>query len=290
MLVEKVSVNKNELPGGFVYIFIGPPKTGKTTEVAKWRDSCLLIDANLGSDLVECNRITVTSINPPKEEQKDENGKIIIRNGKPLLRIIPPEERGYVYRTGPNRGKPMPVYSVSEVLTHVRQNLEQGTFPYKAIAIDTMGDINEWIEEIVINEMGLKSMGEAAYGGDWGRARSKNLDIIKRFGLLCRKYGIDFIQINHSKPTTTIGTTVQLSADLPRGLTTALNGRADVIGYVSIDKSTNKAVVSFQAYDERQVGSRFEALAGKTIPFSWTSIENEVKKHTIKQKETENDK
>ena len=277
--VDKVVVNPNELPGGFVYLLIGPPKTGKTTEVAKWRENCLIIDTNLGTDLVNCNRITCTSINPPKREVKDSDGKILVKGGKTLTEIIPPEERGYLYRAGEHRGKPLPVYSLAEVLTWMKQSLQKGEFPYKAISIDTIGDVNDWIEDIVVDEMGITSIGEAAYGSGWGKARTKNIDILKRFGDICRRYAIDFIQVGHSKPTTVIGTIAQLSIDLPRGLTTALNAKADVIGYVSIDKNSGRSLISFQAYDEIQVGSRFEALGGKTIPFTWKSIQENVEKY-----------
>ena len=277
--VEKNVVNPNEIPNGFVYLFIGPPKTGKTTECAKWRDNSLIIDTNLGSDLVNCNRITVTSLNVPKREKKDKEGKILVENGLPIMEIVPPEERGFVNRTGTDKGKPMSVYSLAEVLVWVKTTLTTGKFPYEAIVLDTIGDINDWIEEVITEEMGIKSMGDGQWGSDWGRARAKNLDIVKRFGVLCRKYAIDLVLVGHSKPTVVVGQIAQLAVDLPRGLTTALNGKADVIGYISIDKNSGKSVVSFQAYDERQVGSRFEALGGKTIPFSWTSIKNEVEKY-----------
>lgn len=69
---------------------------------------------------------------------------------------------------------------------------------------------------------------------------------------------------------------VQLSPDLPRGLAYALTAKADVIGYCTADKDSKGYFVSFQAYDERTVGSRLKPLAQKTLPLSYESIKEEI--------------
>ena len=69
---------------------------------------------------------------------------------------------------------------------------------------------------------------------------------------------------------------VQLSPDLPRGLAYALTAKADVIGYCTADKDSKGYYVSFQAYDERTVGSRLRPLAQKTLPFSYEEIKKEI--------------
>jgi len=294
--IEQIHVNPNEMPGGFVYSFIGPPKTGKTSELVKWRKRALLLDADLGSDLIDCERITVVSLNPYYKNV--ETNRVITDVEKIAMERdglwdekqwvkAEPEERGYYHRRGTLKGKPMAVYSMAEIIVWVRSALKEGKFPYDTIVVDTIGRINEWIEEIVTTEMQIKSMGDAAYGSDWGYARKRNIDVIKRLGGLCRQYGIDLILIGHSKPSTQLGTTVQLAVDLPRGLAAALNGKSDVIGYVTINKETKRAQVSFEAYDERQVGSRFEALGGKTIPFSYESIKKTI--GTYKREEKKDD-
>lgn len=283
--IEKVHVNPNEMPSGFVYSFIGPPKTGKTSEAVKWRKRPLLIDTDLGSDLIDCERITVVSLNPFFKHK--ETGEVISDIEKIALEHnglfkeddyikAEPEERGYYHRRGTKKGEPMPVYSLSEIMAWIRSALRENKFPYDTIVIDTIGRINEWIEETVVVELGINAMGDAAYGSDWGYARRRNLNIVKRLGQMCRKHGIDLILIGHSKPSSKIGETIQLSADLPRGLNSALNGKADVIGYITINKETKRAQISFESYDERQIGSRLEALGGKTIPFSYESIKHEI--------------
>lgn len=65
---------------------------------------------------------------------------------------------------------------------------------------------------------------------------------------------------------------VQLSPELPRGLGYALCARADVIGYSTVVKDKPVPMVSFQAYDERTVGSRLKPLNGLVLPFTYTDV------------------
>lgn len=65
---------------------------------------------------------------------------------------------------------------------------------------------------------------------------------------------------------------VQLSPELPRGLGYALCARADVIGYSTVQKDETVPKVSFQAYDERTVGSRLKPLNGKLLPFTFNDV------------------
>ena len=260
------------------YLFIGQPKTGKTTAASAWsdkgNDGVLLIDADLGSDFVDgANTVTVTSLNPPKRPVTHE-GKQVMENGRPKEEIIPPEERGFKHRTGPDKAKTIPVYSLIEVYQWLEK--EWDSLPYDTIAIDTIGQINEWIEATVVKELGISAMGEGQWGADWGKARRKNLDLVKRFQNLMKKNSGNLILISHSKTTTVTDGKAQLGPELPRGLGYSLAAKADVIGYSTANKDDGEYYMSFESYDERVVGSRLKPLAQKVLPFSYEAIKKEV--------------
>ena len=137
--VQKVTNKWSEgLPGGITWYFIGQPKSGKTTQASKWSpkgsDGVLVIDTDLGADFVDgANVLTISSLNPPTRDKK-KDGVIITKSGKPVIEVIPPEDRGYYYRNGSNKGKPMPVYSLAEVVSDLLKNWNE--YPYDTIVID----------------------------------------------------------------------------------------------------------------------------------------------------------
>ena len=258
-----VSTDWNEQPGGLTWYFIGQPKTGKTTAAANWSKKgakgVLLLDTDLGADFVDgANVITIASLNPPYEGEGDDRT------------IIPNAERGYYHRVGPKKGEPMEVYSLAEVFLWLKE--EWTKLPYETLVIDTIDTINQWIEVAVCDELGITSMGEGQWGADWGKARRKNVDLVKRLQMLMKQYGSTLILTSHSKQSQMNDGKVQLSPDLPRGLGYALCARADVIGYSTVVKDEIIPSVSFQAYDERTVGSRLKPLNGKNLPFTYDDI------------------
>ena len=256
--VRKVSTDWTTLPNGLTWYFIGQPKTGKTTQSSKWSpkgaEGCLLIDTDLGSDFVEgANTVTVTSLNTPTRPKMVDK-KQVTENGKPVSEVIPNDERGFYNRSG-EVGEPMEVYSMVEVYFWLKDNLKK--LPYDTIVIDTIDHVNRWIEEEVCNERGQPAMGDKnSWGQDWAQARKKNLDIVRRFQLLCKSLSRNLVIISHAKNTVITDGKSQLGPELPRGLAYALTASADVIGYAMASKEDNKFYLSFQAYDERTVGSR----------------------------------
>lgn len=258
-----VSTNWSDTIGGLTWYFIGQPKTGKTTAAANWSSKgakgVLVIDTDLGADFVDgANVVTVTSLNPPFEGEGDER------------KVVPPLERGFYHRVGPDKGKPMEVYSLFEVYTWIKNNWTE--LGYETIVIDTIDTINEWIQEAVCEEMNISTMGEGDWGSDWGKARKKNVDIVKRLQLLMKQHSSNLILTSHSKQSQMNDGKVQLSPELPRGLGYALCARADVIGYSTVVKDKPVPMVSFQAYDERTVGSRLKPLNGLVLPFTYTDV------------------
>tara|TARA_B100001146_G_scaffold194976_1_gene182393 strand:+ start:154 stop:1023 length:870 start_codon:yes stop_codon:yes gene_type:complete len=280
--IRKVSTDWKVLPTGLTWYFIGQPKTGKTTQASKWSEKgsegVLLIDTDLGSDFAnEANTITVTSLNTPTRPELHE-GKQITKGGKPVIEVIPNEDRGYYHRTGDKVGEAMEVYSMVEVYHWLKDNLKR--LPYDTIAIDTIDHINRWIEKEVCEERDQTAMGEgSSWGADWAQARKKNLDIIKRFQTLCKSLGRNLVLISHAKNTVVTDGKSQLGPELPRGLAYAVTASADVIGYAMANKEDGKFYISFKAYDERTVGSRLRPLAQKTLPFDYGSVISEILKY-----------
>ena len=269
------------MPGGLTYLIIGQPKTGKTTACASWSpkgsDGVIIIDTDLGSDFVNnANTVTVTSLNAPIRPVLHD-GKQVTKNGMAQNENVPPEERGFSYRSGKDKGTPMPVYSMIEVYNWLAKEWDE--LPYDTVVIDTIGQVNEWIESTVIHELGITAMGEGQWGADWGKARRKNLDVIKRFQDLIKKKGGNLVLVSHSKTSQMQDGKVQLAPELPRGLGYSLAAKADVIGYTTANKDDGKYYISFEAYDERVVGSRLKPLAQKILPLEYSAISNEILKY-----------
>tara|TARA_Y100000361_G_scaffold132861_1_gene130623 strand:+ start:9234 stop:10109 length:876 start_codon:yes stop_codon:yes gene_type:complete len=274
--MEEMSQN---LPDGITWFFIGQPKTWKTSAASKWSDKgtdgVLIIDADLGADFVpNANSVTVTCLNPPTRNKMSDNKKIV-KNGKEVMELIPPTERGYVYRSGPSKGEPMPVYSLAEVYAWLRNEWEK--LPYDTLVIDTVDEINKWIEEVVIQELNIKEMGDGQnFGKDWRLARSKNLDIILRLQRLMKRTGSALILLSHAKQTAITDGKAQLMPAVPSGLGYALTAKADVIGYAQVNKESGKSHISFQGYDERTIGSRLRPLAQKEMLFDYETVKQEI--------------
>ena len=276
--VRTVSTDWQSMPAGLTYLIIGQPKTGKTTAVSKWSpkgsEGVIILDTDLGSDFVNnANTVTITSLNAPIRPVLHE-GKQVTKDGVAQTEVTPPEERGFKYRSGDNKGEAMPVYSMIEAYNWLAE--EWDNLPYDTIVIDTIGQVNEWIEHAVINELGITAMGEGQWGADWGKARRKNLDVVKRFQDLMKKVGGNLVLVSHSKTSQMQDGKVQLAPELPRGLGYSLAAKADVIGYTTANKEDGKYYISFEAYDERVVGSRLKPLAQKILPFEYSAISNEI--------------
>lgn len=273
--INKIQVDWSQMPTGITWMIIGAPKTGKSTQASQWsekgREGVLLLDTDLGSDFIDgAQSIPIVSLNTPETVKTTKEGTpIMTKDGVPLTEEIPPEQRGYVYRNGPNKGKPMPVYSMAEVVFDLIDNWD--SYGIDTIVVDTVGVVNEWIEkEVAPNGM----------GGDFGRshgiASGKNIDIMLKLQNLVKKHAGTLVMISHSKKTTEVDGKVQLSPELPSGLANRMCAKADIIGYTTIDKKTQQHMISFVGYDERSVGSRIKPLHGKTLPFDYNAVKAEI--------------
>ena len=271
----------DDLPGGITWFFIGQPKTGKTTQAASWskkgNEGVLVIDTDLGADFVDkANVVTCHALNPPvRVKMKD--GVAETKGGQEVIEIIPTDERGFYYRGGPNVGKQCHVYSLAEILTDLMKNWDE--YPYDTVVIDTIDQVNSWIEEVVKADQGIDNMGEGSWGADWAAAKRKNADIVKKLQDFMKKVGGNLILISHAKQTAMTDDKAQLSPSLPSGLGRVLCAKADVIGYATVNKATQEYEISFEGYDERMVGSRLAPLAQKLLPFNYDAVINEIKSY-----------
>jgi len=277
--VRNISTDWSVMPGGLTWYFIGQPKTGKTTAASGWSEQgqkgVLLLDTDLGVDFVDgANTVTVASLNPPEENVLEKGEQVYNKKGQPQTKIVSPEKRGFYHRIGKNKGKPMEVYSLQEIFMWLHDDWDK--LKYDTVVIDTIDEVNGWIEKEVTKELNIDAMGEGQWGADWGKARRRNIDIVKRFQGFLKSKGAALILISHSKSTQIQDSKVQLSPDLPRGLAYALTAKADVIGYCTADKDSKGYYISFQAYDERTVGSRLKPLAQKTLELSYESIKEQI--------------
>ena len=282
--VQTVKVDWSKMPKGIIWYFIGAPKTGKTTQASKWHEKgsekVLLLDSDFGASFVNnANTIPIVCLPTPWRQKKNDKGELLFKKsnkGKkiPDMEIIPPEERGYFYRAGTNRGKPMAVYSFEEVFIWLIENWVQ--LPYDTLALDTIDKINEWVEERVCQKLEIDTIADAEWGAGWANAKQRVIGYIDTLIEILRLSNSDFIVTSHSKPTSTVDGKIQLAPDLPKGLANAILGKADVIGYTTASKADNKYYISFLSYDERSVGSRLEPLKQKKLPFSYEAVVKEV--------------
>ena len=289
ILVRKIKNDWTQMPGGLTWYFIGSPKTGKTTQASKWHKEgskkVILIDTDLGADFVDgANIIPVVCLEQPTREMLENGKPVFVTEGNKKQQVfepIPPEERGYYYRSGKDKGKPMPVFAFYEVLSWLRN--EWNTLPYDAVAIDTIDKVNEWVEASVVKELKIDNIADAEWGAGWNKAKNRVARGVEALQDVLRKAGSDLIMTSHSKPSSVQDGKVQLAPDLPKGLAGLLTGKADVIGYTTASKTDGKYYVSFFSYDERAVGSRLEPLRQKRLPFDYNAVVEELK--TYKKKE-----
>ncbi len=286
--VQTVATNWKQLPTGLIWYVIGQPKSGKTTALSEWSDKgqagTLIIDTDMGADFVDgANVIPCVSLQPPLIPTMM-NGIQVVLDGIPIFErdadgnhiVVPPTERGYNYRVGEKQGQPMPVYSISEIVGWLLK--EYDNLPYNTIVLDTIDQINTWNEHRTCKKMGIASMGQGEWGADWSEAKEGTLRSFSALRDLVKRKGGTLVIVSHSKETTIVPAKgkrkaiTQLGPALPSGLATRLLGDVDIIGYTTGSKSDGQYHISFEAYEERKVGSRLRPIAQKELPFNYKAI------------------
>ena len=118
-------------------------------------------------------------------------------------------------------------------------------YPYDTVVLDTIDQVNTWIEDVVKNDLGIANMGDGSWGSDWAAAKKKNADIVKKLQDFMKKVGGNLILTSHAKQTAMTDDKVQLSPNLPSGLGRALCAKADVIGYATVRQSYTRLFYIF---------------------------------------------
>lgn len=128
--------------------------------------------------------------------------------------------------------------------------------PYETVAIDTIDVVNELAEREAVKELGIKEMGEAGYGADWGRSRSIVLNIIKQFSNL----PVNLLVVAHSRWAIVNEVNVGHTIDLPGKLARFAMANIDNILFTTIDKKGKPRIV-FRPTKGIEAGSRNPVLA-----------------------------
>ena len=171
------------LPGGITWYFIGQPKTGKTTQAVSWSkggsESVLVIDTDLGADFVDnANVVTCCGLNPPVS-YKMKDGVAVTSSGAPVIEVVPTDGIGFLLQGGANKGQQMHVYSLAEIFSDLMTNWDE--YPYDTVVIDTIDQVNGWIEAVVKADLGVTDMGDGSWGGDWATARKRMQILLRSF-------------------------------------------------------------------------------------------------------------
>ena len=264
--VTKTKLDHSSMMSGLTWYVIGQPKTGKTTNLSKWSDlgseGTLILDTDLGTDFLDgANIVPIMSIYPPYEMNQETK----------KAEMIHPDKRGFVYRNGPDQGKPMPAYSMGEIIQAMNTKIGLG---FDTIVIDTVDKLNEWAEQKVKADLKIDEIGDAAFGAGWSKARDIVIDLVTEFQNYAKRYGKTLVLVSHAKETQMTDGKVQLGPALPAGLGKRLVAMSDAIGYSTVDKETQKPMLSFEAYDERTIGSRIPSIHNKVFEFDYNTIKS----------------
>ena len=133
---------------------------------------------------------------------------------------------------------------------------QKDKLPYKTIAIDTIDVVNDWAEEQARAELGIKEMGEGAYGADWARSRTITLNTIKTFAGL----PVNLLVIAHSRWAIVNEVAVGHTIDLPGKLARFSMAQIENILFITTDKTGARRLV-FQPTVGVEAGSRNPVLA-----------------------------
>ena len=288
------NVPNNAPPRGTIYARVGLPKRGKTYWGARWNpthdpkrtlfldcDKCVL---RYPWDYPGMTTLPIISWAPPI----DANGK-----------TIPPEQRGYFVK-----GKQVKAWSFKEAIALIRAMSQNGLLQanYDVVCIDTVDILQDWSESYHLSIVNAKrkpedrvdTIGElgTAHGSAWSDSRMVLTNALDSLGDICRSAEVDLVLDIHAKTTTQVGNVWQRDPALRGGVTAALFGMVDVIGYCNIE-DTNKPdgsdfgtvyqgqryTISYTVSSEVTTGgTRLGPIVNKTLPNCYQAIMAEYAK------------
>jgi len=284
-----VTEEQKTFPKSITILVTGMPKSGKTTNAIKWNDGKMLVlDCENGTKFIKgANNIQIRYFYPPTRNKVSKGKQIIDSGGKLQTEVIPPNERGYFDTNAVKTGQSLPVYALTEAYEWLQESM--ATLPYEGYIIDTLDDANNLIEELVKQELNISSMGEAGFGADYGKAKTKMMAMIMNFIRLCEAHNKTLILIAHSKISSDMNGIKQQTTVLPSGMSSAICSKADLIGFTQVNKQ-GEFIIKFKSSEEKQFGSRIKALSQKELPFDYHTICAEYDKYMVEQEKTNTNK
>lgn len=288
---DTVAVDQNAVPRGIAYLRIALPKRGKTYWGARW-NATHDVKRTLFLDTEKCTArfpeyngmttINLTSWEPPRGS-----------DGK----VLAPQARGLFIN-----GKPAKALSFTEAVGLIRAMGSELSESFDTVCVDTIDILQEWSEAYHISLINAKrkeedkvlTLGElgTAHGSAWSDARSVLIKSLDSLIDICRNVGVDIVMNVHSKTTTQVANVWQRDPALRAGVSSALMGLVDVVGYCNIEDTLDNDgskfgtvyngqayTISYSASSEITTGgSRLGFLVNKTLPNCYQAIVEEYDK------------
>jgi len=158
----------------------------------------------------------------------------------------------------------------AELITLLKEAQDGHEFKY--VAIDTIDRVATWADKAVCEEEGVSAVQDLPFGKGFGLVREKVLNTIH----FLKEIFPHVIIIGHRKWARAIVDGKAMvepeSLDLTGKLKNMLMADCDAIGYVYRDEEKKKLMVSFQANEALEAGSRSPHLRGKEIELNWKLI------------------
>ena len=157
--------------------------------------------------------------------------------------------------------------------TALSQSLSKSKNRYEYIALDTVDNLANWIEQYVCKQNAVATIGDMEYGKGFALVREAVIKAILKLQEFATK-GI--IVVGHTKRSTVIDEDHNKVVDinelnLTGKLKNELMSAADAIGFVYREGGELK--ISFKSgSDNTQTGSRCPHLADKILDFKWEHI------------------
>ena len=158
-----------------------------------------------------------------------------------------------------------------EELISLLQEAKEG-HEYKYAAIDTIDKIADWAEKAICEQENVTAIADLAFGKGFGMVREKVLNTVN----ILKEIFPHVIIIGHRKWAKAIVDSKAIvepeSLDLTGKLKNMLMADCDAIGYVYRNEENGKLMVTFQANEALEAGSRSPHLRGKDVELKWNNI------------------
>jgi hypothetical protein len=244
-----------------ISIFYGPPKIGKTTEVAKLDHPddpghrAMILDYERGTELITSLKIPISSISGGTGYNPD--GTLAYTSSDAVYEAILAEGVAEFNRTGK---KPRP--------------------PYKFLIVDTIDKMEDYCEVTATEKYKLTTIGknftgksvlELPQGAGYYHLRQEVIFQIDRLSTICEH----LILVSHIKDKVINKGGIDVSVNdisLTGRLGAIVCAKADVIGYMYREPGKPGLQISFETFENNVMGARIPRLAGRKFPMDWNEV------------------